>query len=58
MIIAFVVFFVIKPVNHLMSLRKTETPVAPTTRECPYCLSSIPNKASRCAFCTAEVAPA
>lgn len=59
LIMAFVVFFfVVKPVNHLMSLRKTETPVAPTTRECPYCLSSIPALASRCAFCTAEVAPA
>jgi len=57
LITAFVVFFfVVKPVNHLMSLRKTETPVAPTTRECPYCLSSIPAQASRCAFCTAEVA--
>lgn len=59
LIIALVVFFfVVKPVNHLMSLRKTETPVAPTTRECPYCLSSIPTRASRCAFCTAEVAAA
>ena len=58
LILAFVVFFfVVKPVNHLMSLRKTETPVAPTTRECPQCLSSIPALASRCAFCTAEVAP-
>ena len=57
LILAFVVFFfVVKPVNHLMSLRKTETPVAPTTRECPQCLSSIPALASRCAFCTAEVA--
>ncbi len=58
LIIAAVVFFlVVKPVNHLMSLRKTETPVAPVTRECPQCLSSIPVLASRCAFCTAEVAP-
>ena len=58
LIIAVVVFFlIVKPVNHLMSLRKTETPVAPTTRECPHCLSSIPALASRCAFCTAEVAP-
>ena len=56
-IIAAVVFFlVVKPVNHLMSLRKTETPVEPTTRECPFCLSSIPAKAVRCAFCTSEVA--
>jgi large conductance mechanosensitive channel len=56
-ILAAVVFFVIvKPVNYLMSLRKTEMPVAAVTRECPECLSSIPLKATRCAFCTAEVA--
>lgn len=56
-IVAAVVFFlVVKPLNYLMSLRKTETPVTATTRECPQCLSSIPSKATRCAFCTAEVA--
>ena len=55
-IIASVVFFlIVKPVNHLMTLRKTETPVDPTTRECPFCLSSIPVKATRCAFCTSEM---
>ncbi len=56
LIIALVVFFfVVKPVNYLMSRRKTETPVAATTRDCPECLSSIPIAASRCAFCTAQV---
>lgn len=55
-IIALVIFyFVVKPVNALMNRRKTELPADPTTRECPYCLSSIPLKATRCAFCTAEV---
>lgn len=55
-IIAAVIFyFVVKPINALMNRRKSELPVDPTTRECPYCLSSIPIKASRCAFCTAEV---
>ncbi|MBV9851301.1 MAG: large conductance mechanosensitive channel protein MscL [Armatimonadetes bacterium] len=59
LIIAAVVFFlVVKPVNYLMSRRKTETPVAPTTRECPRCLSSIPIAATRCAFCTSDVTPA
>ena len=53
---AVVFFFVVKPVNYLMSLRKTEPAVAAATRECPQCLSSIPVKASRCAFCTSEVA--
>ena len=54
-IAAVIFFFVVKPVNALMNRRKSELPVDPTTRECPYCLSSIPSKASRCAFCTAEV---
>ena len=58
LIVACVIFFfVVKPVNWLMSRRKTETPVDPTTRECPYCLSSIPMQATRCAFCTADVTP-
>ena len=55
-ILAAVVFFlVVKPVNMLMALRKTELPVVPTTRDCPYCLSSVPIKATRCAFCTSEL---
>ena len=49
-------FFVVRPVNHLMSRRRTETEAESTTRECPECLSSIPRGASRCAFCTAKVA--
>lgn len=53
-----VFFFVVKPINFLMSLRKTETPVTNTTRECPECLSSVPLKAARCAFCTAQIAAA
>ncbi len=52
---AVVFFFVVKPVNWLMSRRKTELPADPTTRDCPYCLSSIPVAASRCAFCTSDV---
>jgi large conductance mechanosensitive channel len=57
-IAAAVFFFVVKPVNALMARRKTETDVESTTRECPECLSSIPARARRCAFCTAEVTPA
>ena len=49
-------FFVVRPVNAMMSRRKTEPEVESTTRECPECLSSIPVGARRCAFCTAEVA--
>lgn len=52
---AVIFFFVVKPVNMLMSRRKTELPADPTTRDCPYCLSSVPIKATRCAFCTSEI---
>ena len=55
---AVVYFLVIKPVNRLMALRRTEPPVAATTHACPECLSEIPLAARRCAFCTAQVAPA
>jgi len=54
-IAAVVFFFVVKPVNWLMSRRKTDTPTAPETRECPYCLSKVPMAATRCAFCTSEL---
>ncbi|HET6386131.1 MAG TPA: large conductance mechanosensitive channel protein MscL [Armatimonadota bacterium] len=58
LIAAVVFFFVVRPVNWLMSRRKTELPTDPATRECPECLSSIPIKATRCAFCTSPVGSA
>ncbi len=52
-IIALVVyFFVVKPVNSLMERYKPDEPAPTPTRECPYCLSKVPQKASRCAYCT------
>jgi len=51
-----VLFFVVKPVNALMARRKTEPEVESTTKDCAYCLSSIPVGASVCAFCTRDVA--
>jgi large conductance mechanosensitive channel len=54
LIIAFAIFLIVRMVSRC---QKTE-PAAPTTKECPYCLSSIPLKASRCPHCTSEVKPA
>ena len=48
-------FFVMKPVNALMSLSRHREPPDPNTRKCPECLSEIPLQARRCAFCSAEV---
>lgn len=57
-IAAVIYYFVLKPVNALMAARRTEPPVAATTRPCPQCLSEIPLAATRCAFCTSEVSAA
>lgn len=48
-------FFVVRPVNALMARRRTEPEVDSTTKQCAECLSSIPEAATRCAFCTVEV---
>ena len=57
LIVAFVVFLIVKQFNRLR--RQEPAPAAaPTTRECPYCLSSIPLKATRCPHCTSELKPA
>ena len=55
---AAVFFFVIKPINALAERRKRGQEAEPGTRDCPQCLSEIPDRASRCAFCTAEIQPA
>jgi len=55
-IAAAVFFFVVKPVNALMTRRRTEPNVESTTKECDYCLSNVPARAIVCAFCTREIA--
>jgi large conductance mechanosensitive channel len=50
-----VFFFVVKPVNALMNRRKTEPDVESVTKECDFCLSSVPARAIVCAFCTREI---
>lgn len=57
-IVAFTVFLVVKAMNTLKNRRQTEPAAAPTTRECPYCTSTVSLKASRCPHCTSELAGA
>jgi len=51
-IVAFVIFLVVRQMN---KLKKTEPAAPATTKDCPYCLSSIPLKATRCPNCTSEL---
>ncbi len=54
LIIAFAIFFVVRSINRLK--RQEEAPAAaPTTKDCPYCLSPVPIKATRCGHCTSEL---
>jgi large conductance mechanosensitive channel len=54
LIIAFVVFLLVKMVNRARGVGRAPA-TAPTTKECPYCLSTIPIKAIRCAHCTIDL---
>lgn len=51
-IIAFAIFLVIRMMNRLKS---EKAPATPTTKNCPYCLSTVPLKATRCSQCTSEL---
>ena len=57
-IAAVVYYFVVIPVGHLIARLVPEPPAPAPTRECPECLSKIPLRARRCAFCTAVVSVA
>lgn len=55
LIIAAAVFFlIVRPIAKLQARKKVEAP-APTTKECPYCFTAIPIKASRCPNCTSAL---
>jgi large conductance mechanosensitive channel len=56
LIVAFAVFLLIRQINRL---KREEAPLEePTTKDCPYCFSSIPIKATRCPHCTSELGTA
>ncbi len=52
LIVAFVMFLMVRQVNRL---KQAPAPAAPSTKECGYCYSAIPIKATRCPNCTSEI---
>jgi len=51
-IVAFVIFMIVRTMNRM---QKPAPVAAPTTKECPYCFSTIPLKATRCPNCTSQL---
>jgi large conductance mechanosensitive channel len=51
---AVVYFLVVRPVQRLMDRFRTEPEPGTPVKECPECLSKIPTRARRCAYCTSE----
>ncbi len=52
LIIAFVIFLIVKTAN---KLKKAPPPADPTTKECTYCFTTISIKATRCPHCTSDI---
>ena len=54
-IVAFAVFILVKSINKLKRADEAPEPKAPTTKDCPFCASSIPLAAKRCPLCTSLI---
>ena len=54
-IVAFAIFLLVRQVN---KMKRQPPPAPPNKKECPFCVSSIPIKATRCPNCTSELTPA
>ena len=58
-IMAFVIFWLVKGINALLDLGKKPeepaAPAAPTTKKCPFCMSEIAIEATRCPHCTSNL---
>ena len=54
-IVAFAIFLIVQQINRLKSQPAPAPAGPPTTKDCPYCCSTIPIKATRCPSCTSEV---
>ena len=59
MIVAFVVFLIVRAVTRMRSKESQDKPTdEPTTKDCPYCFTTVPIKASRCSACTSDLTAA
>ena len=56
-IMAFIIFLLMKGIKKLLSLGQKEEEAAPLTRKCPYCYGEIDVKATKCMHCTSDVEP-
>jgi len=54
-IVAFVIFLLVRAVSRMKRMQAAPVPAVPTTKDCTYCFSSIPIKATRCPQCTSEL---
>ena len=52
LLVAFAIFVLVRQVNRF---RRAQEAPAPTTKDCPYCLSAVPLKATRCPHCTSQL---
>ena len=55
LLVAFVLFLIIRAMNRISSLGKKEEEVKPITKECPFCKSEIAIEATRCPNCTSHL---
>jgi len=51
-IVAFVIFMIVRTMNNM---KKQPAPADPATKECPYCFTTVPIKATRCPHCTSQL---
>jgi large conductance mechanosensitive channel len=54
-IAAVVFFFIVRPIAKMQAPKTVAAPAAPTTKECPFCYTNIPIKATRCPNCTSPL---
>ena len=54
LIVAFVIFLLVRQTNRLKR-KKEEPPAEPTEKDCPFCITKIPIKATRCPHCTSQL---